>query len=243
MTRVVGFVYGIACYLFFAIVFLYFIAFVSNVIVPRTIDDGPPAPAWAAALIDFALIALFALQHSVMARQGFKRWWTRWVPPSVERSTYVLASTLALALLIWQWRPIPHLVWHVADPLWGNALLALALLGWLLVGASTFLIDHFDLFGLAQVTRPLLGREARPPKLRTPLLYRLVRHPLYLAFLIAFWATPVMTVGHLLFAALTTTYIVAGVSLEERDLIAVFGQEYRQYKARVPMLLPWRRPL
>ena len=242
MTRLVAFIYGLFCYLFFAITFLYFIAFVSNVIVPHTVDNGPLAPAWLAGMIDFALIALFALQHSVMARQGFKRRWTRLVPPSVERSTYVLASSLALAFLIWQWRPIPHLVWRIADPVWANALLALSLLGWLMVGASTFLIDHFELFGLAQVTRPLLGREPMPAKLSAPLLYRLVRHPLYLAFLIAFWAAPIMTAGHLLFAVLTTTYILAGVRLEERDLMACFGEDYRRYKARVPMLLPLRWP-
>ena len=242
MTRLAAFLYGVACYLFFAITFFYFMAFIANVIVPRTVDDGPPAPVWLAVLIDFALVLVFALQHSVMARQGFKRWWTKAVPETLERSTYVLASSLALALLMWQWRPIPHLVWRIADPGLGNAILALALLGWLMVGGSTFLISHFELFGLAQVTRPLLGREAQPAKLRTPLFYRLVRHPLYLAFLIAFWAAPIMTVGHLIFAGLATTYIMVGVALEERDLIAFFGEEYRQYRARVPMLLPLRWP-
>ncbi|HEY2836807.1 MAG TPA: isoprenylcysteine carboxylmethyltransferase family protein [Rhizomicrobium sp.] len=242
MTRFIGFVYGVLCYLFFAVTFLYFIAFVSNVIVPRTIDDGPPAPVWLAALTDVALIALFGLQHSVMARQGFKRWWTKFVAPAVERSTYVLASSLVLALLMWQWRPIPHLVWRITDAGFGNAILALALLGWLMVAASTFLISHFELFGLAQVTRQLLGREEKPAKLRTPLFYRLVRHPLYLAFLVAFWAAPIMTVGHLIFTLFTTLYILVGVSLEERDLVDVFGEEYRRYRARVPMLLPLRWP-
>lgn len=242
MIRIAGFLYGVLCYFLFAAIFLYFIAFVSNVIVPRTIDDGPPAPVWLAAFTDVALIALFGLQHSVMARQGFKRWWTKIVAPAVERSTYVLASSLALAFLMWQWRPIPHLVWRVMDAGFGNAILAVALLGWVMVAASTFLISHFELFGLAQVTRSLLGREASPPKFRTPLFYRLVRHPLYLAFLIAFWAAPIMTVGHLIFAGLTTAYILVGVSLEERDLAAFFGEEYRRYRARVPMLLPLRWP-
>ena len=242
MTRLTAFVYGLLCYFLFVLVFLYFIAFVANVIVPRTIDDGPPAPVWQAVLTDIALLMVFALQHSVMARQSFKHWWTGLVPAPVERSTYVLASTLALALLIWQWRPIPHPAWQVMDPFWGNLLLALALLGWLMVGLSTFLISHFELFGLAQVTRHLLGRQAGPAKLRTPLLYRLVRHPLYLAFLIAFWAAPVMTVGHLLFAIVATLYIGVGTALEERDLLAVFGEEYRRYQARVPSLLPLRWP-
>ncbi len=224
-------------------VFLYAIAFVANVIVPVTIDNGPPAPAGLAALIDLALMSVFALQHSVMARQGFKRWWTRLVPPPIERSTYVLAASLALALLIWQWRPIPHLVWRISDPLFGDLILALSLLGWLMVAASTFLINHFELFGLAQVTRHLLGRTAAAPRLRTPLFYRFVRHPLYLAFIVAFWAAPVMTVGHLLFAAVTTAYIFVGIALEERDLIAFFGDEYRRYRARVPMLFPWRWPV
>ena len=242
VTRIIAFVYGLFCYLLFAAVFLYFIAFVSNVIVPRTIDDGPPAPVWLAVAIDLGLILLFALQHSVMARQGFKRRWARLVPAPVERSTYVLASTLALALLVWQWRPVPHLMWRVMDPFWGNLILALSLLGWLMVGLSTFLISHFELFGLAQVTRHLFRRQAKPAKLQTPLFYRLVRHPLYLAFLIAFWAAPIMTAGHFLFAALATTYICVGTVLEERDLVALFGEEYRRYRARVPMLLPLRWP-
>jgi protein-S-isoprenylcysteine O-methyltransferase Ste14 len=242
VTRFIAFVYGLVCYFLFLIVFLYFIAFLANVIVPRTIDDGPPAPVWRAVLTDFVLLAIFALQHSVMARQGFKRRWTRYVPAAMERSTYVLASTLALALLIWQWRPIPHPVWQVMDPLWGNLLLALALLGWLTAGFSTFLISHFEQFGMAQVTRHLLGRGESPPRLRTPLLYRLVRHPLYLGFLVAFWAAPVMTAGHLLFAILATLYICVGTVLEERDLLATFGEEYRRYQARVPSLLPLHWP-
>ena len=242
MTRFAGFLYGILCYLVFAVVFLYAIAFVSNVIVPRTIDDGPPAPTWAAVVIDLALMSVFALQHSVMARQGFKRWWTKIVPPPVERSTYVLASSLALALLVWQWRPIPHLAWRITDPGWGNAILALSLIGWVMVVTSTFLISHFELFGLTQVTQNLLGREAPPAKLRTPLFYRFVRHPIYLGFVLAFWAAPVMSLGHLMFAAVTTTYIYVGILLEERDLVDFFGDEYRRYRARVPMLIPWRLP-
>ena len=243
MSRLISLLYGIVCYLIFGVVFLYAIAFVSNVIVPRTIDDGPPAPLWQAVLIDLVLMSVFALQHSVMARQGFKRWWTRFVAPAIERSTYVLAASLALALLVWQWRPIPHLVWRVSDPSWGNAILALSLLGWVMVVLSTFLINHFELFGLSQVTQNLLGRHPAAPHMRTPLLYRFVRHPIYLGFVLAFWSAPVMSVGHLMFAAVTTAYILVGIALEERDLIAIFGDEYRHYKARVPMLLPWRWPL
>ena len=243
MTRAMAFLYGVLCYLFFGAVFLYAIAFVENVIVPRTIDDGPPAPLAVAVAIDLVLMSVFALQHSVMARQGFKRWWTKFVPPSVERSTYVLASNLALGLLVWQWRPIPHLVWRVSDPFWGGALLVLSVLGWVMVVASTFLINHFELFGISQVTHNLLGGGAEAPKMRTPLFYRFVRHPIYLGFVIAFWAAPVMTVGHLMFAAVTTLYILVGIALEERDLIGIFGDEYRHYRTRVPMLIPWRKPL
>ena len=238
MTKLIAFLYGIICYLIFGVVFLYAIAFVSNVIVPRTIDDGPPAPAWTAVIVDLILMSIFAIQHSVMARQGFKRWWTKLVPEPVERSTYVLAASLALALLVWEWRPIPHLVWRVTDPVLGNLLLALSLFGWLMVVVSTFLINHFELFGLAQVTHHLQGRKAPPPKMRTPMLYRFVRHPIYLGFILAFWVAPVMTVGHLMFAAVTTTYILVGIVLEERDLIAVFGDEYRRYRDRVPALFP-----
>jgi len=238
MTRFIAFLYGIICYLVFGVVFLYAIAFVSNVIVPRTIDVGPSAPLRQAVIIDLVLMSIFALQHSVMARQGFKRWWTKFVPPAVERSTYVLAASLALALLVWQWRPIPHLVWRVNDPLWGSVLLAVSLLGWVMVVFSTFLIDHFELFGLTQVVQNLRGRQAMAPKMRTPLLYRFVRHPIYLGFILAFWVAPIMTVGHLMFAAVTTAYILVGIALEERDLITLFGDEYRQYSARVPMLIP-----
>jgi protein-S-isoprenylcysteine O-methyltransferase Ste14 len=242
MARILALLYGVAAYVLFVGVLLHAIVFVTGLPVAKTIDSGPVVPVEQAIIIDMLLMGLFAVQHSVMARQGFKRWWTRFVAPAVERSTYVLASSLALALLMWQWRPIPHLVWRITDAGFGNAILALALLGWLMVAASTFLISHFELFGLVQVTRSLLGREASPPKLRTPLFYRLVRHPLYLAFLIAFWAAPIMTVGHLIFTLFTTLYILAGVSLEERDLVDVFGEEYRRYRARVPMLLPLRWP-
>lgn len=243
MARIAIFIYGIIAYLAFAASFLYAVAFVSNVIVPTTIDIGIASPPATAAAIDLCLMALFAVQHSVMARQGFKRWWTRLVPPAMERSTYVLASSAVLALLLWQWRPIPVVVWWVGDAFWGMALLSLQLAGWLIAGLSTFLISHFELFGLSQVVRNLMRREPEAGQFRTPLFYRFVRHPLYLGFAIAFWATPIMSVGHLLFAVVTTAYIFLGIALEERDLTQYFGDEYRRYQARVPMLFPWKKPL
>jgi len=243
MGRVLIFAYGIAAYLAFAATFLYAAAFVSKVIVPTTIDTGIASPPAIAAIIDLGLMLLFAVQHSVMARQGFKRWWTRLVPPAMERSTYVLASSAVLALLLWQWRPIPVVVWWVRDPGLGMFLLSLQMAGWLIAGLSTFLISHFELFGLAQVARHFRRRTPEPDRLLTPLFYRLVRHPLYLGFAIAFWATPIMSVGHLLFAVVTTVYIFIGIALEERDLIRYFGEEYRRYQERVPMLFPWKKPL
>jgi len=186
-------------------------------------------------------MALFAIQHSVMARKQFKQWWTRYVPKSIERSTYVLLASLVLLLLFWQWRPMPAVVWQIADPRLALAVTVLGFVGWLIVFSSSFLINHFELFGLQQVANNLTGRSTPAPRFRTPLIYGFVRHPLYFGFIIAFWAAPIMTVGHLLFAAVTTAYIVAAIQLEERDLIDVFGDEYRRYKRRVSMLVPWRK--
>jgi len=236
-----AFVYGIVCYVAFFATFLYAIAFVANVIVPKTIDSGEVIPAREAFAVNVVLLLIFALQHSVMARKPFKQWLARWVSPSVERSTYVLASSLALALLFWLWRPMPTVVWHIDNTLLANALLALSLIGWAIVLVSTFLIDHFELFGLQQVASNLTGKAMPEPKFRTPLFYKFVRHPLYFGFILAFWATPTMTIGHLLFAAGTTAYILIGILLEERDLVGAFGEDYRRYQHRVSMLIPWRK--
>lgn len=239
--RIVAFLYGVVVYVFFFATFLYAIGFVEDLVVPTTIDTGLSAPTTQALIINLVLMSIFAIQHSVMARQQFKRWWTQFVPASVERTTYVLFATLALALLLWQWRPMPEVVWQVANPQAATAITAVSLIGWLIVLTSTFLINHFELFGLHQVANNLAGRPMPAPRFRTPLYYRFVRHPIYLGFIIAFWAAPTMTAGHLLFAIVTTAYIFVGATLEERDLIGVFGDDYRRYRQRVAMLVPWRK--
>ena len=242
MSRPLALLYGAVCYTVFLLTFLYAIGFVSGFGVPRTIDGGLTAPTAAALVIDLLLLGLFAVQHSGMARPAFKRWWTRYVPAPIERSTYVLFSSLVLILLFWQWRTLPQPVWQLDSEPARWALHALAAAGWLLVLSGTFVINHFDLFGLRQVWS---YAQRRGPEREAPFVtrayYRIVRHPLMLGFLVAFWSTPSMSVGHLLFALMTTGYILVAVKfLEERDLVAQFGDTYRDYQRDVPMLLPWR---
>jgi methanethiol S-methyltransferase len=230
--------YGVIAYAIFLGTFLYAIGFVSQVVVPKTIDTGSMSSVPRALLVDLLLMSIFAVQHSGMARQGFKKLFTRIASPVIERSTYVLLASLSLALLLWQWQPIPDVIWTIETPYLANLAIAGGFLGWLIVLYSTFLISHFELFGLTQVVAHFAGRLAAPVRFKTPGLYRLIRHPIYLGFIIAFWSTPTMTQGHLLFAAVTTAYIFVGIYLEERDLVTVFGDEYRRYRARVAMLLP-----
>jgi protein-S-isoprenylcysteine O-methyltransferase Ste14 len=241
MGRFIAFLYGVISYFVFFGTILYAIGFVENLLVPKSIDTGTVVSLTEALIVNLLLMSLFAVQHSVMARPQFKAWWTTIVPKPVERSTYVLLASLALVLLFWQWRPLPAVVWQVADPQTAMGIMVLSFVGWGLVFASTFMINHFELFGLHQVANNLTGRPMPPVRFKTPLLYRFVRHPIYLGFILAFWAVPTMTVGRLLFAAVTTAYLFVGIALEEHDLIETFGDDYRNYKRRVAMLVPWRK--
>ena len=235
MSRTLALAYGVASYLAFLAAFLYAVGFVGNLLVPKAVDSGLPGPLPLAVLVDTLLLLLFSVPHSVMARPAFKQWWTRFVPPPLERSTYVLVSSLALGLLFWHWRPVPAGVWQVTNPAGRWLVYAVFCAGWAVVLVSTFLIDHFDLFGLRQVYRYASGRPYTPVGFKVRGLYRYMRHPLILGFLLAFSAAPTMTAGHLLFAGATTGYILIALQLEERDLVAFHGEQYRAYRKRAPV--------
>jgi protein-S-isoprenylcysteine O-methyltransferase Ste14 len=239
MQRSLNMLFALVAYAIFFATFLYLIAFVGDIpVMMRTVDYGPSAPPLTALVFDVALIALFGVQHSVMARQGFKRWWTRIVPEPAERSVYVLVASVALLILMTFWRPIEGTVWSVDNQIGRMILWALFLLGWGIVLVSTFLLNHFELFGLQQAWFHLRGRKAEPPTLRQPMFYKWVAHPLYSGFFLAFWATPHMTYGHLLLAAGVSAYMLIAIRYEERDLISFYGEEYRRYRNTVGMLIP-----
>ncbi|MEM9091048.1 MAG: methanethiol S-methyltransferase [Cyanobacteria bacterium P01_F01_bin.53] len=239
--RVAAFAYGITAYFIFLATFLYACGFVGNVIVPRSIDSAPIVPLGHALMVNIALLGLFALQHSGMARKEFKQKWTKIVPKAVERSTYVLFTSLCLITLFYFWQPMGGSLWQINSPIGTVALHSLSAIGWLIVLGTTFLINHFELFGLQQVWFYLRGKNSAPAKFVTPGLYKYVRHPLYVGFLIAFWATPCMTVAHLVFSLMVTLYVLSAIQLEERDLIADHGENYKSYRRRVPMLIPFTR--
>jgi methanethiol S-methyltransferase len=237
-SRTAILLYGVATYLFFLTVFVYTIGFVGGFVVPKHIENGLPLDPLSALLVDVVLLALFAIQHSVMARPAFKRWWTQIIPPAAERSTFVLFASALLALIVWQWRPLPGVVWEVKSPIGVAMLHGLYFLGWGIVLYATFLIDHFELFGLRQAIGHALGRPTEPAQFTERSLYRVVRHPLMLGFLIAFWAAPVMSPGRLLFAGMITAWVLVAIRIEESTLVEVHGELYEGYRRRVPALLP-----
>ena len=243
MSRIGIFAYGIISYLVFLAVFIYGIGFIGGFLTPTMLDSPPDGPPYRALLVDLGLLTAFAIQHSGMARPAFKRWWTRIIPDVAERSTYVLLSSLALAALYFLWEPIGGVVWSATPGVARETIIGLYVSGWALLLYVTFLIDHFDLFGLKQVWRRLCRMTYRAPMFRTPSLYKLVRHPLYIGWLMIFWAAPTMTSAHLVFALATTAYILIAIRWEERDLESAFGQVYADYKSRTPMIVPrlWGR--
>ncbi len=237
--RFIYFIYGVFCYLIFFGTFLYAIGFVGNFIVPKSMDSGIDVPFANALLVNLILLGIFAVQHSVMARQGFKEKWKKIIPAAIERNTYVLFSSLALILLFWQWRPMGNVIWDVSNTTLGTVLITISLAGWLFVLISTFLLDHFELLGLKQAYSNLTGKEPQSSRFKTPGFYKFVRHPIYFGFTVAFWSTPIMTTAHLLFAIGTLGYTIIGIYLEEQDLISIFGEEYKNYKSKVSMLIPF----
>ena len=241
MGRLAVFTYGIVAYVLFLITFLYSIGFVGNMVVPKSIDSGVEEALGSALIINIILLGLFAVQHSVMARPAFKQWWTTIIPGSIERSTYVLLSNLILALLFWQWRPMTGVIWSVENNVGSAILTGLFWIGWLIVLLSTCMINHFDLFGLRQIYINFQGKKYTSLEFRITSLYKYVRHPIMLGFIIAFWATPVMTAGHLLFAVVTTAYILIAIQFEERDLINFFSDTYKNYQRQVSMILPMKK--
>ena len=243
MKKVMFVIYGLVCYAIFFATFCYAVGFVSSLVVPRHIDSPPQAPLANALLVNAALLTLFAIQHSVMARPAFKRWWTKFIPAPIERSTYVLLASLCLILLFWYWQPMGGIIWQVESPTARIFLQSLCLLGFGIVLVTTFLINHFDLFGLRQVWLYATGKKYEHLPFRTPLFYKYVRHPLYLGFMIAFWATPLMTAAHLFFAIMTTLYMLTAIQFEENDLVRHFGEKYEQYKRSAPMLIPFTKGL
>ena len=239
MSKVLSFLYGVICYVVFFVSFLYAIGFVGSMMVPKTINSGNQSTVSRSLIINLVLLGLFAIQHTIMARPGFKQKWRKVLPVHAERSTFVLVTSLLLFLLFWQWRPVTTVIWTVEHPFGRWLLWTLFWLGWIMVLLSTFMIDHFDLFGLRQVWLYLLGKDYHHVKFQTTWLYKYLRHPIMLGFIIAFWATPHMTTGHLLFAVATTVYILVGIQFEERDLIRFLGTDYEEYRRRVPMLIPF----
>ncbi|MCC6695577.1 MAG: isoprenylcysteine carboxylmethyltransferase family protein [Candidatus Hydrogenedentes bacterium] len=236
--RIIVFLYGTLCYIMFLGVFLYAIGFIGNIMVPNSLDAEPRLSFWTALAINVALLAVFALQHSIMARKSFKKWWTRYVPKAAERSTYVLFTNVALALMFWQWQPMGGTVWAIEHPAGKAIMYGVFAFGWLIVLASTFMINHFDLFGMRQVWLHLRGKEYTPLKFRTPFFYKHIRHPLYLGWFCAFWGTPTMSMAHFVFAVMTTAYILIAIQLEERDLMNEHGRKYMEWRKITPMFIP-----